>query len=229
MAGVTVVAIHVPSGTQYGALTNADGFYSINGMRPGGPYIIEVSFVGYAKKTLSEIYISLGEAFIMNTSVAEVSAQLGEVVVTGTKPPIYNSEKNGSSINISNVQMVAVDYQIIVDWVKTNKEATLIDSYGTQEFYHAAGSYYSNFDLRPGKWDTSVFSTWQDAIKAAIGVALLPSKFPAAVAQVNGTNVNYIVTFATYSAPIGTFTIKFQCTKSGPNPEFTFVEGPTAL
>jgi hypothetical protein len=28
-------------------------------MRPGGPYIIEVSFVGYAKKTLSEIYISL--------------------------------------------------------------------------------------------------------------------------------------------------------------------------
>jgi len=41
LAGATVVAIHVPSGTRYGALTNADGFYSINGMRPGGPYTID--------------------------------------------------------------------------------------------------------------------------------------------------------------------------------------------
>jgi len=69
----TVVAIHVPSGTQYGALTNADGFYSNKGMRPGGLYILMVSFVGYAKKDLSEIYIALGEAFIMNTSDEQVN------------------------------------------------------------------------------------------------------------------------------------------------------------
>jgi hypothetical protein len=57
LAGATVVAINVPSGTQYGALTNADGFYYNNGMGSGGPYILEVSFVGYAKKTLSTSYM----------------------------------------------------------------------------------------------------------------------------------------------------------------------------
>ena len=55
LAGATVLAVHVPSGSQYGALANADGLFSIQGMRPGGPYTIEVSFIGYSKKSVSDI------------------------------------------------------------------------------------------------------------------------------------------------------------------------------
>jgi len=36
--GATIQAIHEPSGTHYGAITNVDGRYSIQGMRAGGPY-----------------------------------------------------------------------------------------------------------------------------------------------------------------------------------------------
>ena len=49
MAGATIVADHEPSGTVYGATTNNQGLYSIEGMRPGGPYKVEISFVGYQK------------------------------------------------------------------------------------------------------------------------------------------------------------------------------------
>ena len=55
--------------------------------------------------------------------------------------------------------------------------------------------------------------------------AFLPAKFPNAVAQVDGIDVNYKITFVTYGGSDGgTYTITFQCTKSGPNPEFTYVE-----
>ena len=45
--GATVQAIHEPSGTHYGGITNLDGRYSIQGMRAGGPYKIEISYIGY--------------------------------------------------------------------------------------------------------------------------------------------------------------------------------------
>jgi len=119
--------------------------------------------------------------------------------------------------------MNSADYQLIVDWVKTNKGSEYIDSYGTQEFYFSAGSYYSNYNIRD-KWDTGVFSTWQDAVKESISKVLLPGKFPDAIAQVSGIDVMYEVTFATYDGNAGEYTWIFQCTKSAPDPEFIFVD-----
>lgn len=105
LAGATILAVHVPSGSQYGALANGDGFFSIQGMRPGGPYTIEVSFIGYSKKSVSDLTLSLGESFVFNTALEEGSTQLNEVVVVGAKAPVFNSEKNGTSINISSRQL----------------------------------------------------------------------------------------------------------------------------
>jgi len=124
--------------------------------------------------------------------------------------------------------MNAADFQLIVDYVDANIGSSYLDTYGTFESYYGAGSYYQNFDLRSGNFDDTVFDTWEDAVQAAVGDALLPGKFPAAVAQVSGIDVFYIVHFATYSGVDGSYNIKFQCTKAGPNPEFTYVEGPTA-
>src|SRR5450759_3804923 len=105
LPGATIIAVHVPSGTQYGALTNGDGLFSIQGMRPGGPYTIDVTFIGYSKKSVSDIALNLGESFVINTSLEEASTQLKEVVVVGARAPVFNSEKNGTSINISNRQL----------------------------------------------------------------------------------------------------------------------------
>lgn len=52
--GATVTALHEPSGTLYGAITNIDGRYTIQGMRTGGPYKIEISYVGYKNQFIQE-------------------------------------------------------------------------------------------------------------------------------------------------------------------------------
>ena len=44
--GATVTAKHEPSGAVYRAVTNIDGRYTITGMRAGGPYEVEVSYIG---------------------------------------------------------------------------------------------------------------------------------------------------------------------------------------
>jgi hypothetical protein len=105
LPGATIVAVHQPSGTQYGTVSNSEGRYSLPGMRSGGPYKVEVSFVGYNKATYSDITLSLGESFGLNVSLKEESIDVGEVIVMGSKGPAFNSEKNGSSINVGTRQI----------------------------------------------------------------------------------------------------------------------------
>jgi hypothetical protein len=52
LAGATIKATHEPSGTVYGATANNQGLFTIQGMRPGGPYKVEVSFIGFSKRPL---------------------------------------------------------------------------------------------------------------------------------------------------------------------------------
>ena len=47
LPGAAVIAVHIPSGTMYSGVSNGDGYYSLMGMKPGGPYRIETSFIGY--------------------------------------------------------------------------------------------------------------------------------------------------------------------------------------
>lgn len=122
--------------------------------------------------------------------------------------------------------LTSSDFQIIVDYVNDNVDPTWVDSYGTGESYFGASAYYANFDIRPGHHEFDPDS-WEEALKEAIGTALLPTKYPNAVTQVEGVDVYYVATFDTYSGSYGNYSITYQCTKSGPDPEFTYIEGPT--
>ena len=105
LPGAAVVAVHVPSGSQYGTITNSDGRFTIQGMRPGGPYTIEVSFIGYSKATYTDVTLNLGEPFTLNADLKESTTAVSEVVVVGAKPSAFNSERNGAAINITSRQI----------------------------------------------------------------------------------------------------------------------------
>ena len=106
--GAAVIALHVPSGTSYGVMTNTEGYYSIQGMRPGGPYEVSVTILGYQSKTFTGITLQLGETYGLNADLAEESLNLAESVVIATPASKFTSEKTGASTNINNQQIATL-------------------------------------------------------------------------------------------------------------------------
>ncbi|MBN2639085.1 MAG: TonB-dependent receptor [Bacteroidales bacterium] len=82
LPGATIQAIHQPSGTVYGAITNDKGRYSIQGMRVGGPYTIVISYVGFTTVKYNDVQLPLGETSVYNAVLKEATSQLNEVVVS---------------------------------------------------------------------------------------------------------------------------------------------------
>ena len=82
VVGAAVLAQHEPSGTIYGAVTNAEGRYSIQGMRTGGPYKVDFSCLGYSDATYTGVVLQLAETYSLNAKIAESTEMLqGTVVV----------------------------------------------------------------------------------------------------------------------------------------------------
>lgn len=106
--GATVQAVHEPSGTMYGAITNVDGRYTIQGMRTGGPYKVEISYVGYQTAVFTGIKLQLGDSYLLNVSLKESSELLDEVVVTASKNSNMKSDRSGAITNMDAQQMAAV-------------------------------------------------------------------------------------------------------------------------
>jgi len=106
LPGATIVATHVPSGSVYGATANNQGMYSIQGMRPGGPYKVNVSFIGFKTVDYTDITLYLGETSTLNSTLSEGVTELTEVVVIGARPSKFNTTKTGATTNISGDQMV---------------------------------------------------------------------------------------------------------------------------
>ena len=100
--GATVVATHQPSGTTYGTVTNMDGRYNLSGMRIGGPYRVEVSYIGYGRNATEGITLQLSENYVHNVVLSEENIALSEVVVVATGGSSnMNSDRAGAVTNIN--------------------------------------------------------------------------------------------------------------------------------
>ena len=105
--GATVIATHSSSGTTYGTTTNSEGRYNLNGMRVGGPYTVEITYIGYGKSTTKNIALSLGENYALNVALSEKTSTLDEVIVTAIRTK-FTSEKTGAATNITSSQITSL-------------------------------------------------------------------------------------------------------------------------
>ena len=102
-SGATIKAVHVPSGTTYSSSANAQGRFNLSNMRVGGPYRIEVTFVGQQPLVYEDIYLQLGQPFELNPVFGESATELEAVTIMGARGT--KGLKTGASTSISNRQL----------------------------------------------------------------------------------------------------------------------------
>lgn len=101
LLGATIVAVHGPTGTNYGTSTDIEGFYRIANMRVGGPYTITVSYVSKKEEKLENIYLQLGESEKISLTLVDESNALDAVVINAVRDGVFDSGKTGTTTNIS--------------------------------------------------------------------------------------------------------------------------------
>ena len=105
--GVTIVAVHVPSGTTYEAVTQADGRFTIPGMRVGGPYKITAALAGFTSEEKGGLTLQLGvsqdlEFILKVANVAET------ITVVGQSDPVFSSTRTGAATAVMREDLAAL-------------------------------------------------------------------------------------------------------------------------
>jgi outer membrane receptor protein involved in Fe transport len=105
--GVTITAVHQPSGSTYTAVTQADGRYFIPGMRIGGPYKVSAELSGFSTETRSNVELSLGVT--QDLPFALKLATVAETVdVVATTSSVFSSSRTGAATSVSRDELATL-------------------------------------------------------------------------------------------------------------------------
>lgn len=112
VAGVKVVAAHVPSGTLYAAISDADGKYRLPDVEVGGPYSVNANQPGFKPFSRENIYLNLGQTYDIDILLNKKAAK-GDV------------KNNGKCLVVLSMDGFRWDYPTIYHTPNLNRLATL--------------------------------------------------------------------------------------------------------
>ena len=113
VAGATVQIVHEPSGTTKITTTGADGRYSAQGLRVGGPFDVTVSKDGMAKGEQDNVYLQLAQESAINLTIGSPASEKGVknlervTVSANALAQTFSPDNKGISTNISSRELEA--------------------------------------------------------------------------------------------------------------------------
>ena len=99
LPGVTVEAVHQPTGTTYEATTDDEGRFNMLNVRVGGPYQVTARLSGFRERQLGDVQVALGEARQVNFQLQ--LATLTETVTVTAEVPLLDASRAGTAANVS--------------------------------------------------------------------------------------------------------------------------------
>jgi hypothetical protein len=101
LPGANVVAVHLPSGTEFGSATRSDGRFNIPNVRVGGPYTVTVTFIGYKTQKSENLFLTLGQDLKIEFKMPEQTLEMGEIVAVAERSAILTASRTGAATSIS--------------------------------------------------------------------------------------------------------------------------------
>ena len=136
VAGASVIAIHLPSGTSYETTTRNDGRFVIINMRVGGPYAVTVAYTGtgtaaFAPETHENVEINLGVATDLNISVKNI-AVTETVTVTAESSAVFSSARTGAATSVNRETLATLPSVrgLISDFTRLTPQTSGSNSFG---------------------------------------------------------------------------------------------------
>ena len=85
VASAQVVVTHELTGAQTGALSGSDGSYRVEGVRPGGPYTVEVVMIGYGRPSATGVSLEAGQSLALDFSLSQEAIAFDALEVFATR------------------------------------------------------------------------------------------------------------------------------------------------
>src|SRR5712691_9806351 len=102
--GVTIEAVHRPTGTRYTTVTGANGYYQIPNARVGGPYRVTATLEGFKPTTAQNVEVRIGETSSVPLTLA-LAAVSEAITVTAMSDPVINPGHTGAESQVSTTQI----------------------------------------------------------------------------------------------------------------------------
>lgn len=157
LPGATIVAIHQPSGTKYGAVSNSEGRFTLPNLRVGGPYLVTVSYVGYDGLSYDGISLGLGQSYSINAKLTD-GIELATVEVTAQSGGVINSDRTGASLNLNadKINSLPTISRSINDFTRLTPQSNGTSFAGTSNRFNNytidGNIYNNNFGLGSGQF-----------------------------------------------------------------------------
>ena len=209
LQGATVVAIHLPTGTQYATSTRNDGRFNLSNVRVGGPYLVKVTYSGYKEQSMQDINLTLGQVYKNDFRLIPNQGTLTEVLITTNRSDkVFSKNRTGSAefINRQQIERLPTTNRSINDLTRLTPTANSNATYGTSSFAGRNNS-YNNLTVNG--------ASFNNTFGLAAGLGGQANSQPISIDALDQIQVN----IAPYDVTLGSFTGAGinSVTKSGTN------------
>ena len=194
LAGATVTATHVPTGTVYRTIARKDGSFDIHNVAPGGPYTIETTYSGFETDTKSDVYLALGEMSRLDADLTSKTGVLSEVVVAATTRRPGNLGGTQTNIGRDKIANLPSVGRNLNDFVRYTPQVKITNSGGIS--FVGQNNRYNSFMI-DGSVNNDVFGLSEQGTNG--GRANVPPISIDAIDQI-------VVQISPYDASLGNFT-----------------------